>query len=345
MISTLALSRVAAFSIADNQKHLVEAQAEQSTGRLSNIGVALGFKTSFDLDIRLATDRNSLEIEQNGLASSELSATQLAMTALVDLAQNFAATLIGARNGQKGQEIAKEAAKNTLARLQDLLNSTHAGKALFSGINTENPPLADYLNISPPASKNAMNASFLSQFGFTQSDPAVSNITAGQMDSFLDGSFDAQFDQTNWLLNWSAANIQNRTIRIGDNLTAQVSVNANDTPFRNLTKAIVMTLDLGSGSLNQAAFEKIIDKSISIASSAASEIGNISGVLGITQKHIVDQSEQLTRRNETLNKQIGQIEGVDPYEIATKINGLVTQLEASYAISGRLSKLSLLNYI
>jgi flagellar hook-associated protein 3 FlgL len=345
MISTLALSRVSALSIADNQKQLVEAQTEQSTGRLANIGLALGSKTSLDLDIRLATDRNTLEIEQNQLASNELSATQTGMSALVELAQNFSATLIGARNAPNGQKVIKEAALNTLSRLQEILNSTHDGKALFSGINTDTPPLADYLSVSPPNSKIAVDAAFVSQFGFSQYNAAVANITPFQMDTFLNGSFESQFDQANWISNWSSANAQNRTIRIGDDLTAQVSVNANDVAFRNLTKAVTMALDLGSGSLNQATFEIIIDKSISITNSAAGEIGNIASVLGITQKQLVDQNAQLTHRNDILNKQIAQLEGVDPYEIATKVNGLVTQLEASYAITGRLSKLSLLNYI
>ena len=345
MISTLALSRVSALSIADNQRQLVEAQTEQSTGRLADVGRALGFKTSLDLDIRLATDRNSLEIEQNQLASSELDATQTGLSSLVELAQNFSATLIGARNAPNGQKVIKEAASNALSRLQETLNSTHDGKALFSGINTDTPPLADYLGVVPPTSKVAVNAAFASQFGFTQSDPAVAAITPAQMDAFLDGNFETQFDQTNWTSNWSSANVQNRTVRIGDNLTAQVSVNANDVAFRNLTKAITMALDLGSGSLSQATFQKIVDKSISVTNSAAGEIGNIASALGITQKQIVDQNEQLTHRNDILNKQIAQLESVDPYEIATRVNGLVTQLEASYAITGRLSKLSLLNYI
>jgi hypothetical protein len=35
----------------------------------------------------------------------------------------------------------------------------------------------------------------------------------------------------------------------------EVSTNANEAAFRDLTMAITMALDLGSGSLNQAAFE------------------------------------------------------------------------------------------
>jgi flagellar hook-associated protein 3 FlgL len=345
MISTLTLSRTTAWSIADNQKQLVDAQTEQSTGRLSNIGLALGHKTSFDIDLRIAVDRNSAEATQNDLSANELTATQTGLAAMVELAHSFSATLIGARNAQNGQQVVKDAATHALSRLQDILNSNFAGKSLFAGINTENAPLADYLGANPAASKTAVDAAFFSQFGFSQSSAAVASITPAQMDAFLSGNFDSQFDQTNWAANWSAADPQNRTIRIGDNLTAQVSVNANDAAFRNLTKAITMAFDLGSGALSQATFEKIIDKSVSVSNTAASDIGNIASSLGSVQNQLTVQNEQLSYRKDILNKQIGQLEGVDSYELATKINGLVTQLEASYSITSRISKLSLLNYL
>jgi flagellar hook-associated protein 3 FlgL len=345
MISSLALSRVTAFSIASNQKQLVDAQIEQSTGRKADVSRALGYKTSLDIEIRLATDRNTLQVDQNQLTSSELTSIQSGLGSLVAMAQNFSATLIGARNATNGQNIVKQSAQVAFSKLKDILNATQNGKALYAGINTDQPPLADYFSATPPASKTAVDAAFLAQFGFSQSDPAAANITPNQMETFLAGNFGAEFSLVNWTANWSTADTQNRTIRIGDDQTTPIAVSANDLAFRNLTKAIIMVFDLGTGSLNQASFEKIVDRSISFANSAAAEIGNVSSSLGLTQKQLADQNMQLTNRNELLNKQLDQLESVDPYETATRINSLVLQLEASYAITGRLSKLSLLEYI
>ncbi len=344
-ISTLALSRTSAFSIAENQKKLVQAQTEQSTGRHADIGRFLGFRTSSDINARLAIDRNSSQIDLNGLTSQELQSTQIGLTALVDLAHNFAATLIGARNAQNGQQVVKEAATNALARLQDLLNLSHGGKALFAGTNTGSLPLSDYLAASGATSKATVDASFLAQFGVAQNNAAVANITPQQMEAFLDGGFIAQFDQANWSANWSNASNSNRNIRVDDNMLVQVQANANDPAFRNLTMALTMALDLGTGSLNQSTFEKIVDRSTAVASTAARDIGNMGGVLGLAQKQITTQNELLARRNEVLTLELGGLENVDAFEVATRLNGLTTQLEASYAITVRINKLSLLNYL
>jgi flagellar hook-associated protein 3 FlgL len=344
-ISTLSLMRSSYLSVADSQKRLSDAREELATGRLANIGPALGIKTAFSIDLRSAVDRNSLQLDLNGLVSNELQATQSGLSSLVDLAHNFTATLIGARNAQNGQQVVKDAAKNAIASLQNILNSTLNGKALFAGINTSSAPLSDYLGSPPSASKTAVDSAFLAEFGTPQNGAAVSSITSTQMDTFLNGNFSDLFNQTNWSTNWSTASSQNRNIRVADNLQVEGSVNANDPAFRNLTMALTMVFDLGSGSLNQAAFEKLVDKASTVASSAANELGNVSGGLGSAQKLITDENTKLTYRNDILNKELSELEGVDQYEVSTRINTLTTQLEASYSITARINKLSLLNYL
>ena len=39
------------------------------------------------------------------------------------------------------------------------------------------------------------------------------------------------------------------------------------------------------------------------------------------------------------------MEGVDPYEAATRLSALETQLQASYAVTARLSRMSFLNFL
>jgi flagellar hook-associated protein 3 FlgL len=344
-ISTLSLMRSSYLSVTDNQRRLADAQKELSTGRLANIGEALGVKTSLSIDLRSATDRNSLQLDLNGLASNELQVTQNGISSLVDLAHNFSATLIGARNALNGQQVVKDAAKSAIASLQNILNSTHDGKALFAGINTSSPPLDDYLNSTPTASKTAVDGAYFAEFGTSQNGAAVSSITPAQMDTFLNGNFATLFNQPNWSANWSAANSQNKSIRISDNFHVEASANANDPAFRNLTMALTMVFDLGSGSLNQATFERLVDKAVAVASSAASDLGNVSSRLGITQKLLTDENAKLTERSSILNQELVQLEGVDQYEVSTRINTLTTQLEASYSITARINKLSLLNYL
>ena len=46
-----------------------------------------------------------------------------------------------------------------------------------------------------------------------------------------------------------------------------------------------------------------------------------------------------------LEKHIGGLEGIDPYEASTRISNLLTQIETSYALTARIQQLSLIDYI
>jgi flagellar hook-associated protein 3 FlgL len=46
-----------------------------------------------------------------------------------------------------------------------------------------------------------------------------------------------------------------------------------------------------------------------------------------------------------MTKHIGKLEGVDPYEASTRLSQLMTQVETAYAMTARVQKLSLLNYL
>lgn len=345
IVSSLYLWRTTAKPIADLQSSLVSAQTEASTGRFADIGTALGAKTSLSIDLRNVFNRTTVEIEQNGLAASELDVVQNGLTNLVDVAHSFVSTIVGSRNALNGQAQVKDTAKHALAQMQNILNSTQNGKALFGGINSDAAPLADYLSTPSSPAMAAVDAAFLTQFGITQTDPGVANITAAQMDSFLNGPFADLFNSTNWSANWSTASSQNSKARVDDNLKVDIATNANDSAFRNMAMAFTMVFELGAGSLNQAAFEKLVDRAATIASIAATATTNIAGKLGNVQKLLVDQKTRLNQRNDTITQQLQRLEGVDQAEVATRINMLMTQLETSYSLTARINKLSLLNYL
>jgi flagellar hook-associated protein 3 FlgL len=344
-ISTLHLMRASYLSIAANQERLADAQVELSTGKIANIGPALGRKVSTDLDLRAASERTALEINLNGIAAAEMTAKQQGLSAILDIAHGFTATLVGARNAQNGQETIKAAAENALKSLFHIANSTHNGKAIFAGLNSTTAPLADYLSPNPVASKSAIDSAFLNEFGFPQNSPSVSTITPSHMDSFLNGSFASQFTPGQWQANWSSADSQDCSIRISDNFLVQPACNTNDSAFRNLTMALTMAFDLGAGSLGQGTFEKIADKAASVAASAASQFANMGSQLGITQKLLRDESDKLSLRADVITQHIGHMEDVDQFEVSTRINTLTTQLEASYSLTARINKLTLLNYL
>ena len=344
-VSTLAILNAPRQSIYESQRRLLDAQTELSTGRHADVGLHLGGRTSEVIGLRNGFDRNNSIIDMNGLVAAELDLTQSAMTSIVELSHQFSATLIGARNAVNGQEVVKAAAKAAIESFTSIMNQTHSGKFLFGGINSDATPLENYFSTPPSAGKAAVDAAFLTEFGVTQSAVGVGSITATQIDTFLNGAFANLFTPAAWSPTFSNASDQNRTARIDADYTIEVSTNANEAAFRDFAKAITMAFDLGAGSLNQAAFEKVVDKAVAVSAASAQEIGLISGSLGVSEKLITDSNLQLKQRNDILSREIVSLEGVDQYEVSTRINLLTTQLEASYSITARINRLNLMNYL
>jgi flagellar hook-associated protein 3 FlgL len=46
-----------------------------------------------------------------------------------------------------------------------------------------------------------------------------------------------------------------------------------------------------------------------------------------------------------INSQIDNLEQVDPFEAATRVTTLMTQLETAYSLTARVQRLTILNYL
>ena len=69
------------------------------------------------------------------------------------------------------------------------------------------------------------------------------------------------------------------------------------------------------------------------------------GQAGFYANRIEQTSERLTTLIDEFTKQADEIAAVDPYEAATRLNSLLTQIETSYTLTGRLQQLSLMRFI
>lgn len=332
-------------SILRAQLELIKAQKEVSTGRLADVGLSLGGSTSQSVTLRVQFERLSTIADTNGLIATRLDATQGALKTIGDLAQSFLSALVGARNAPNGQSIAKSEAQNSLKTLISALNTANGGEFLFAGINTDIKPVADYFASPPTVGKASLDAAFLAEFGITQSDSGASAISGTDMANFLDNSFSALFDHAQWTSNWSSASDRAINSRIELKRTIDTSVSANIEPFRKLAMAFAMVADLGTGNLNQGAFETIVDKAVQLAGDAMQGIGTAQADIGIAQGAVAKAKERIGLQMDMISSSISKREAVDPYEAATRVTSIMTQLETSYALTGRIGRLSLLNYL
>jgi flagellar hook-associated protein 3 FlgL len=342
-ISTLVLSSSLRYSITNNQAALSKASTEATTGRFADVGLQLGATTGGDVTLRADMSFADQLVDTNGLVSGRLDITQNRITQLSSTATDFLKDLIAARSTDGGGRIILPPAASNLQDLIGALNVSYNGSYLFSGINTQTQPITAYAAGS--ASKNQVDADFLSTFGFSQSSPSVANITPAQMQSFLNGPFDAEFASPAWNTNWSTATDQPMQSRISTTEIADTSVSANQTGFRKLAEAYTMMADLGNANLNQSTFQVVVDKAVGLVGSAITDLATLGGDVGTVQQRITTATDKLNTQKDILNNQIVDMEKVDPAEASVRVNTLQTQIQTALALTSQLQKISLINYL
>jgi flagellar hook-associated protein 3 FlgL len=344
-ISTQAISEATRISRMKLQLKLADGQKEATTGRLADVGQGLGYLTGRSVSMRQDLDRLNTFIDTNAVASTRLQQSQTTFEGIADLAQEFISTLVGARASAASADVAVADARTKLIALTASMNNAANGAFLYSGINTDVKPLTDYFATPTSANRAAVATAFNTQFGVNQGDPGTELITGTDMKTFLDGPFSAMFDPANWSGTWSAASDQNITSRISNNELIETSANANTRGIRLLASAYTMVADLGAETLSQDAFQAVLDKAIAVTGEAIGELTQLRASMGTAQERISTSNDRMSMQITIITEHVNLLEGVDPFEASSRVNALLTQVETAYALTARLQRLSLINYL
>ncbi|KAB2943265.1 MAG: flagellar hook-associated family protein [Hyphomicrobium sp.] len=344
-ISTSAISAATRSSLMKVQQELAEAEKEMTTSRLADVGKSLGFRTSQAISLRQEHSRLTTIIETNTTVSTRLKATQSTLQNLVDNAQDFVGQLLGSRIGGANALGVQTEAESRLEGFLDTVNTSFGDGYLFAGVNSDVKPITEYFGTPAPASRQGVANAFLADFGITQSDPAVQNISAADMQTFLDTTFADLFNDPSWSADWSSASSQNMRNRISTSELIETSTNANEAAFRKLAKAYTMVADLGVENLSQPAFEAVVDQAIRDVNEAIQDLSELQSKLGVAQQRVSDASERMSLQLDIMTTQVNSLEAVDPNEAATRVSALLTQIETSYALTARIMGLSILDYL
>ncbi|MCX7900103.1 MAG: flagellar hook-associated family protein [Methylocystis sp.] len=343
--STLAVTTALRRSLISMQNDLARGQQELASGRRADLAGSLGLSLGRTLSLGGANEMVSSILATNKIVSARLESTQITLSALSTSASAMRATLLSASsNGGDRQAIIAQA-KSALANLISSLNTENGGVHLFAGVNSGVTPVNAYVDAPPSPNKAAIDAAFLSEFGFGQSDPAVASITLPQMQLFLSGSFDSQFSAAGWGANWSNASDQPLRGQIGVAEISETSVTANDPAMRTLAKAYVALSDLGGANMSDEAWRAVSQSALEAIDDAIVMLTTTRAKVGVIQSAVNSSNERMSIQSNMLKTQIDELEGVDSTEAATRVNSLMVQIETSYALTARISQLSLAKYL
>ena len=343
-ISTISLSDASRRQIQSQASLVQKLGVELSSGRKYDVGLDLGTRTGEAVSIRAEFHFLHGIIDTNALAASRLDVSQAAMNDILTDAQDFLSTLVALRENASSSDIVKADAIGNMELLTSRLNTQLNGSFMFAGINSDQEPFADY---SDPASPNkvAADAAFLTEFGINQANPAVSAITPAAMDTYLNGAFEAMFQDPAWGATWSTASDNVMVSRISASETVTSSVSANEQAFRDLAAAYTMMSDLGNENLDPGTWKTVVDKAIEKLGTGIAGVTSEMGKLGNVQEQVSLASERLKVQTDILNSRVNDLENVNLEETSVRLNTALTQLETTYAVTARMQGLSILNYL
>lgn len=340
-VSNQAVSKALSYQLSRLQSDMLKAQQEVSTGKYADVGLALGARTGQVV----ALDRDIERLEglqvSNKLISARIDVTKTAIESLTKQADKLmSATFVGADNTI---EVLRATAKTTLETMTGVLNSSHNGEYVFAGVNTDVPPMSDYF-APGSALQGKITEAFEDHFGYPKTDPRAKDITADQMTAFLAQKVEPMFTGNNWA-DWSKATDQGVTNRIGLNETAETTLTANMDGVRKLALASTMVMELLDGSLQGEARDAVLGRARDLVGQSITDVNQSTARLGLVENRIDAANDRMNMQVDIFKLSLGDLQNVDTYEASTRISTLLAQIETSYALTSRIQKLSLLNYL
>ncbi|MBX3582151.1 MAG: flagellar hook-associated family protein [Rhizobiaceae bacterium] len=343
LVSTLSSSQSLRYSTMRTQVELVKAQKERDTGKVFDSGLALGARTAQTVTFARDMERLNGIVDSNGIVSARLKATQDALAGMTGIAEELLGVLTASASGDAAPSVTRDAGKTALSTLTSILNTPINGEYIFAGINTDVKPLEGFGAGS--ASKAAFDTAFQTHFGFAQTDPAAAGISAADMETFMTTALEPQFLGADWQANWSNATDQTIVSRIALNETTSTSVSGNNDAIRKLAMAAASIGDLFDANLSVAAREALVNKMVGVVGEAIASLASLQSETGIIEQRVDAASERIKVQSDLFERLLIDTEGVDPYEAASRVSDLLSQLETSYAITARIQQLSLLRFL
>jgi flagellar hook-associated protein 3 FlgL len=332
-----------------------------STGLVSDTyaGLGSGAAVSLDLQPQIA----SLQTWQNNInqAASGMQVTQTAMTQIQQIAANFVAQT-GNLEGSDASEVDSVAAsaQQALVQVAGLLDTQDGNTYVFSGQDTENPPVPDPDSILTSGFYTQINAQ-VSQLGTQGAAATTANtLTIAGSDAPGLSPFSAYLSQPLQNAANPTSTLQAPTIQVGQGQTASVgllasansAVTSTGVPatstgsyIRDLMLSLATIGSLSSSQVGDAGYTTLVQSTNATLTGAVSAMAEDVGVLGNTQTSLTTAQTTMSDTATALTTQVGDVQDVDVAQAMTNLQLVETQLQASYQVIAAMSGLSLAKYL
>lgn len=324
------------------------AEKEVSTGLKADIFRDLGHRSSEAVRLHNLIERNEGFISSNKLLAGRMEITDLAMTDIRGVADDFLALAVSAAN--PGSAISSELQANAqfaINRIVAQANTVYQGSYIFAGIDEDTSPLQQWSNVNAATglSPSDVIASIVGSGPATLAD--VSTITADLQSVFDGTNANANYNYEATFYNGTPQAAGQRVeARIGEGVTLSHGIQANDAGFTELMRGLSMLVATDISQIqDDDTYAAYLDAAVQAISKGSTMLLDAQSRLGTMQGLVDETIEQQEQVNDVYSYRILDLEGVDSYEAATRLSQLQAQLEASFSVTARLSQLSLINFL
>ncbi|PRX33793.1 flagellar hook-associated protein 3 FlgL [Meinhardsimonia xiamenensis] len=304
---------------------------ELTTGKLRDVSQALGR----DLGALAGIEAGISTLEAYQVSASEAaligSAAQAALATLESSGNHAGTALVQAGTHGEATQL-HAAAVDTLAKFETVLaalNTRVADRSIFAGVATSGPAVAD-----ADTMLDALEAEIASE---TTAEGVAARV-------------DAWFDATGGgygSLGYLGADTPLAPMRVGSGVDARFEITAGDAEIRRLLKGYAMAGLLARGALSgrheeRAALAREAGERIL---TGAGELAALSAAVGRAEARIEEAKAANGAEITALQLARSELVSADPYATASALEQVRGQIEALYAMTGRMSRLTLVEYL
>lgn len=303
---------------------------ELSSGRASDVARHLSGSYAYLADL----ERNLSLLDGYDSATNEArlftDTMQNALEGFQNISSQLGRDLISASQSNIPEVVTTVSQRSAgdLGVLLGQLNSAVGGRFLFSGVDSDTPPMSD---------ANTILASL-------QTAVAGETTLAG-IETALDTWFapGGDFDT----VAYQGATTSLSPFALGRGETVDLDLRADDTALRDLLRHTALAALAGDPALG---FPVDLQKDMVLAAGKGltfdqTGVTGIRADLGYAQSRIEESSTRISAERTSFQIARTELLAIDPYETVTRLEDVQFQLQGLYTITSRLSRLSLTDYL
>lgn len=318
-------------TISKVSQDLARVSQELSSGLNSNLVEASGGDPTRLYSIERELRMNEVRQFSVSQAQGRSSVTQAALAQVQNAVSDIGAPLLAAvtMNDQQASQIVATGARNAFSEAVGALNSRFGDRSLFAGAASDGPALADpdaiLAEISAAVAGATTSTDVLTSIDTYFSDPSGFQATA-----FLGSATDAS------------------DVELDDGEIVSFAVRADAPEVRDVLSALAIAVIGAEGGFvgdSPEARLVLLGEAGRRSISATDQIIMTRGEVGIVEERIDEASVRIEAEESLLQQARSSILARDPFEAAIELSAIETQIQTIFSITGRLSNLTLTNFI